>query len=126
MNYDWNNYLSLGKKLYDDPPKNADDQTLSRNIISRVYYAAHNIARIKKFESDGIDLSKDRDKHIKVIAFFTNYDNDNETGISDPLDSLRKKRGEADYHEEITFNLPEAQLALFNAEEIIEEINKIE
>lgn len=125
MNYDWNNYLSLGEKLYNDPPQNADDQTLSRNIFSRVYYAAHNIARIKKFEFDGIDLSEDRDKHFKVIAFFTNYDNDHDTGISDPLDSLRKKRGEADYHEEITFNLPEAQLALFNAEEIIEEINKI-
>ncbi len=48
MMYDWAKYFYFADILYNDPPPNIDDETLSRNIVSRAYYAAHNIARIKE------------------------------------------------------------------------------
>ncbi len=48
MMYDWAKYFYFTDILYNGPPPNIDDETLSRNIVSRAYYAAHNIARIKE------------------------------------------------------------------------------
>lgn len=125
MIYDWGKFLSLAETLYNDPPQGLADEneTLARNIISRAYYAAHNIARIKKYERDGIKLTEK--KHDKVINYFTNYDNDHKTDIGDPLLYLCKRRGEADYEENKPSSLNDAHLALLQATDIIIEIKKV-
>jgi len=88
--------------------------------VSRAYYAAHNIARQKKFSRDGILLTDD--KHQRVLNYFFNYDDANGTHIASPLDSLRILRGDADYDEDVRISLASAQLAIFEAQDIIEEI----
>lgn len=123
MSYDWNKYLEFADVLYNEP-LNFDDQTLSRNIISRAYYATHNLARILKYSIDNVQLKDDRDKHYKVINFFSSYDHTQGTNIADSLDSLRKKRGQVDYDENITFSLPDANLMLLTAQDAIEEMSR--
>jgi len=126
MTFDWEKFLSLANALYNNPPQELVDEneTLARNIISRAYYAAHNIARIKKYERDGEKLTEK--KHEKVINYFTIYDNDHGTYIGDPLLMLCKKRGEADYEEDTPCSLNNANQVLLNAADILVEIKKVE
>ncbi len=60
-----------------------------------------------------------------MINYFTKYDNKHGTDIGSLLDSLRLKRGNADYEEDVNLSISDAQLAFFNAEGIIEEVSKI-
>ncbi len=121
MSYDWNQYYKLADLLYNEDI-NIDGETLARNIISRAYYSTHNLARILKYSIDGVPLKEQ--KHEKVVNFFSLYDHKNGTNIHDGLDSLRKMRGKVDYEEDSRFSLKEAEYALLEAHEVIQQLSK--
>lgn len=124
--YDWKEYYKFARELKDSDP--APSQTILRNILSRAYYAAHNIARQKKFEIDGIPLTnrpRDVGIHKWVSDYYTNSDREIMELIADQLKELLARRVDADYKEWESFNLSDAEDVIQNASAVIQNMSHI-
>jgi uncharacterized protein (UPF0332 family) len=100
MTFDWTEYLKLANEL----AKRNDEASL-RSSISRAYYGVFCIAR----NILGYKNYRGKDVHQKVISELKQNKDRLLRKSGWNLDELRRKRNDADYQEEKTFDKANAE-----------------
>jgi len=126
MSFDWNDYITLARKLLYETNKGPIEEAYNRSVISRSYYAVFCISRVKaELESYRPRNPGDRGVHEKVISYYKNSSKKEEKRIGKLLDVLRRERNKADYekYESIDTNLAEG--AILIADEVLALFEKV-
>ena len=119
MSFDWIDYVYIAEGLQ---PKT--EEAYIRCSISRAYYGvfcpARNIIGLKNYlDTKGKD---DPGIHTKVIKTYKRSTNINDRFIGLRLDTLRRWRVDADYHEDIPLSEDISKRAIIKAKEILERL----
>jgi len=117
--YDPRRFLDLANDLLNDG--DYERESRARTAIGRAYYAAFLIAR-QKLREKGVRIPESSEIHRIVIQTFM------EKGLSmigNPLDQLREKRVDADYHMESNITVSLGQKCAKLSEYVIQLIEGI-
>jgi hypothetical protein len=110
--FDPGDFLELAKRLV---AGNSPTQAELRTAVSRAYYAAHLTVR-EKLTSDGtFQTTGTGDDHEMVITYLRQKDD----VLGDHLDSLRRRRNQADYRLEPDLDPNETRFAIALAETVL-------
>jgi len=117
MSFDWEDYIRLANKLFNEPNKNSLEEAYNRSVISRAYYGVFCLARIKA----GLEFDKNRAKiHQKVINYYKSSNKLKEKEVGQILDELRKDRNIADYEGIKYIDKERAERSILKANIVIE------
>lgn len=123
MTFDPKDFFELAKQLFDDLKYNEDARY--RTSISRAYYAAHLVCK-KKLEDIGVSFPIEKDERMGRIHELVIYTLKRKNRhIGEMLSNLRQKRNWADYNTNRQFKKYGVQILLFNAETIINDVEKL-
>ncbi len=126
MSFDWVRYLTLAQDQVTLSKQHTNKEALLRCAISRAYYASFCKARNYLRDIDKVKgLGKASSVHRLVIDRFGISNDTTKNDIGAGLRRLRQFRNNADYQDRFR-NLEKTALeALSDAEEVIENLNKL-
>lgn len=124
MNFNWEEYLKLAHRLFDDHDNYLEESSY-RTSISRAYYSVFNLAK-NYLINIGENLSNSGYIHKQIPLIFNNLsekelDNSKKKTfirISNELSILRRMRNDADYDNEIIKLNNVAKAALIRADKL--------
>ena len=113
MSFNWEEYIKLANKL-----SQKEDESSLRTAISRAYYGVFCIARNKKGYKNPA-FRKGKNIHWIVINAYKNSAQSADRRIGKVLDSLRRRRNNADYDEDKEITRKMAQKTVLQARDIL-------
>ena len=115
MNFDWEKFIELAEKL-----NQQESEEAFRTAVSRAYYSVfctlRNLKGFKDYTKGSI--------HYKVIDSLKQSQDKTDQLIGQMLDSLRKKRNNADYNGDISVDEKFSHRSIVEAREIFKYLNK--
>jgi hypothetical protein len=114
MAFEWRMFLTLAEEWQESAPSSSLAEALLRNSLSRAYFAAFCHARVYAIRFLGFRSGIAGDDHGRLRAYLKTK---RRAEDGRRLDRLRQWRNEADYEDELSFDLVETtpvalQLAL--------------
>jgi len=122
MSFDWSHYLIIAKKIFDETDENICKDANLRCAISRAYYAAFHLARLKLHEKWNIVVSRDSTAHKEVKEY---YQQKNMKMIAVNLERMRIDRNKADYYDMVKDLQAVTQETLKRANKVITALSKL-
>ena len=117
--FDWDEYLNLARNLVD----HISGEASVRASSSRAYYAAFWKARLI-LESNQVTVPRINVHRFVWDAFISSWNNEG-TSIGKLGDSLKSFRVKADYMSSPPMTRADAEIAVANAEDLIEDLETI-
>lgn len=119
MPFDWSQYLTLAEEL----ALRTTEEAAMRSAISRAYYAAFNLARIRAEKNLGsIPRPPNLGSHEALWTVFRRHTDRRCRAIGVNGDRLRDNRGRADYRDAIANVQSEMAAALLKARVIVQSL----
>lgn len=127
MDFKWENYLKLAKKLQKIPIKDMQlDEACHRTVISRAYYAIYNLAlkfaenKIGYIRKTGIEAGKNHNLlRIEFNEWSKKHSVFEYNKLANILDRIHKNRIKSDYHNNIGKTKPLMDFTILEADEAI-------
>ncbi len=118
MPFDWRNFLDLAKELSTHSATDPLQEARERSAVSRAYYGAFCWARDYARESTGFQPTGDADDHTLLRQHF---EKSGQTQLASRLNRLRQWRNLCDYKDEVRNLKSLAQMAIVQAQKVVEE-----